>query len=199
MCRLLFMLEPLASNSNNSSNNNHSIQQREAETANKEVRMPFPYLNEMRAVALCAAACQSEERPSSAACTNGTCVIRLSFGSQQQQEWWPTKSAATTKHIETMNSRNCLAQSRNIRSDFCGTIATNDQNERLKKKNTLCTRSPPPTDSQLNCCRRFITFVIWYYTGIQHSTGYSINGILGIQHTTDPNGNSIKRKRIDGK
>ncbi|XP_055714408.1 paired box protein Pax-5-like [Phlebotomus papatasi] len=29
------------------------------------------------------------------------------------------------------------------------------------------------------------------------SSGYSINGILGIQHTTDPNGNSIKRKRMD--
>ncbi|XP_059609818.1 paired box protein Pax-2-A [Phlebotomus argentipes] len=27
--------------------------------------------------------------------------------------------------------------------------------------------------------------------------GYSINGILGIQHSTDPNGNSIKRKRMD--
>lgn len=35
-------------------------------------------------------------------------------------------------------------------------------------------------------------------SGEQRSTGYSINGILGIQHTTDPNGNSIKRKRIDG-
>lgn len=35
--------------------------------------------------------------------------------------------------------------------------------------------------------------------GEQRTTGYSINGILGIQHTTDPNGNSIKRKRIDGK
>lgn len=35
--------------------------------------------------------------------------------------------------------------------------------------------------------------------GEQRSTGYSINGILGIQHTTDPNGNSIKRKRMDGK
>ncbi|XP_055314425.1 paired box protein Pax-5 isoform X2 [Sitodiplosis mosellana] len=34
-------------------------------------------------------------------------------------------------------------------------------------------------------------------SGEQRSTGYSINGILGIQHTTDPNGNSIKRKRID--
>lgn len=32
----------------------------------------------------------------------------------------------------------------------------------------------------------------------ERTTGYSINGILGIQHTgTDPNGNSIKRKRID--
>ncbi|KAG4070288.1 hypothetical protein HA402_009851 [Bradysia odoriphaga] len=31
----------------------------------------------------------------------------------------------------------------------------------------------------------------------QRTGGYSINGILGIQHTTDPNGNSIKRKRID--
>ncbi|GAB0091156.1 uncharacterized protein DMENIID0001_059660 [Sergentomyia squamirostris] len=29
------------------------------------------------------------------------------------------------------------------------------------------------------------------------TAGYSINGILGIQHTTDPNGNSIKRKRTD--
>lgn len=35
-------------------------------------------------------------------------------------------------------------------------------------------------------------------SGEQRTTGYSINGILGIQHTTDPNGNSIKRKRIDG-
>lgn len=34
-------------------------------------------------------------------------------------------------------------------------------------------------------------------SGEQRSGGYSINGILGIQHT-DPNGNSIKRKRIDG-
>lgn len=33
--------------------------------------------------------------------------------------------------------------------------------------------------------------------GEQRTGGYSINGILGIQHT-DPNGNSIKRKRIDG-
>lgn len=32
----------------------------------------------------------------------------------------------------------------------------------------------------------------------ERTTGYSINGILGIQHTgTDPNGNSIKRKRVD--
>lgn len=30
----------------------------------------------------------------------------------------------------------------------------------------------------------------------ERTTGYSINGILGIQHT-DPNGNSIKRKRVD--
>lgn len=35
--------------------------------------------------------------------------------------------------------------------------------------------------------------------GGERTGGYSINGILGIQHTTDPNGNSIKRKRIDGK
>lgn len=31
----------------------------------------------------------------------------------------------------------------------------------------------------------------------ERTTGYSINGILGIQHATDPNGNSIKRKRIE--
>lgn len=30
----------------------------------------------------------------------------------------------------------------------------------------------------------------------QRSTGYSINGILGI-HQTDPNGNSIKKRRIE--
>lgn len=29
------------------------------------------------------------------------------------------------------------------------------------------------------------------------SSGYSINGILGIQHSNDPNGNSMKRKRVD--
>nr|XP_036228746.1 rho GTPase-activating protein gacU isoform X3 [Bactrocera oleae] len=34
--------------------------------------------------------------------------------------------------------------------------------------------------------------------GVEHrSTGYSINGILGIHHSTDPNGNCIKRKRTD--
>lgn len=32
--------------------------------------------------------------------------------------------------------------------------------------------------------------------GEHRTAGYSINGILGIQHT-DPNGNSIKRKRIE--
>lgn len=29
------------------------------------------------------------------------------------------------------------------------------------------------------------------------SSGYSINGILGIQHSNDPNVNSMKRKRVD--
>lgn len=29
------------------------------------------------------------------------------------------------------------------------------------------------------------------------SSGYSINGILGIQHSSDPNVNSMKRKRVD--
>lgn len=28
------------------------------------------------------------------------------------------------------------------------------------------------------------------------TSGYSINGILGIQQTPDPNGNNIKKKRI---
>lgn len=31
----------------------------------------------------------------------------------------------------------------------------------------------------------------------QRTGSYSINGILGIHHHSDPNGNSIKRKRID--
>ncbi|XP_011194248.1 paired box protein Pax-5 [Zeugodacus cucurbitae] len=36
------------------------------------------------------------------------------------------------------------------------------------------------------------------HNSVEHrSTGYSINGILGIHHSTDPNGNCIKRKRID--
>jgi hypothetical protein len=36
-------------------------------------------------------------------------------------------------------------------------------------------------------------------SGEHRSTaGYSINGILGIQHATDPNGNSIKRERHNG-
>ncbi|XP_050339249.1 uncharacterized protein LOC126765670 isoform X3 [Bactrocera neohumeralis] len=36
------------------------------------------------------------------------------------------------------------------------------------------------------------------HNGVEHrSTGYSINGILGIHHSTDPNGNCIKRKRVD--
>ena len=29
------------------------------------------------------------------------------------------------------------------------------------------------------------------------SSGYSINGILGIQHPNDPNVNTMKRKRVD--
>jgi hypothetical protein len=29
------------------------------------------------------------------------------------------------------------------------------------------------------------------------SSGYSINGILGIQHSNDPNVNTMKRKRVD--
>jgi hypothetical protein len=29
------------------------------------------------------------------------------------------------------------------------------------------------------------------------TSGYSINGILGIQHSNDPNVNSMKRKRVD--
>jgi hypothetical protein len=29
------------------------------------------------------------------------------------------------------------------------------------------------------------------------SSGYSINGILGIQHTNELNVNSMKRKRVD--
>ncbi|XP_055922250.1 probable serine/threonine-protein kinase DDB_G0282963 isoform X2 [Eupeodes corollae] len=33
--------------------------------------------------------------------------------------------------------------------------------------------------------------------GEHRTAGYSINGILGIHHATDPNGNNIKRKRID--
>lgn len=36
------------------------------------------------------------------------------------------------------------------------------------------------------------------HNGVEHrSAGYSINGILGIHHSADPNGNCIKRKRID--
>ncbi|XP_023158746.1 uncharacterized protein LOC101462030 [Ceratitis capitata] len=34
-------------------------------------------------------------------------------------------------------------------------------------------------------------------SGENRSTGYSINGILGIQHATDANENNFKRKRID--
>lgn len=29
------------------------------------------------------------------------------------------------------------------------------------------------------------------------TSGYSINGILGIQHSNDPNVNTMKRKRVD--
>lgn len=199
MCRLLFMPEPLASNSNNSSNNNHSIQQREAETANKEVRMPFPCYGieceRWRSAPLHASRSGRRVQPARMYTRHSIIVV----GGQQQKRW-PTKSAATTKHIETMNSRNCLAQSCSIRSDFCWHNCHKWPRTNATKKRMLCTRSAPPTDSQLNFCRRFITFRNFScYTGIQHSTGYSINGILGIQHTTDPNGNSIKRKRIDGK
>jgi hypothetical protein len=34
-------------------------------------------------------------------------------------------------------------------------------------------------------------------TEVRITSGYSINGILGIQHSTDPSVNSMKRKRVD--